>query len=163
MNPRTLVIGLGNSILTDDGVGIAAARALRARLAHALGDDLAVVETEVGGFGLIETMAGWERVYLIDAVAFDGVPAGTLLRIDPGDLRTSLRIRSVHEIDLPTALELGRRLGLAMPRSLAIIAVQAQDCLTLGERLTPAVAAGCENAVEMVLRDLRPGMAALAH
>jgi hydrogenase maturation protease len=147
------IIGLGNTILTDDGVGVYAAREIRRRL----GDGCAgveVVESEVAGFALLELVADCERVILIDAVSFDAAAPGTVTRIDPQDLRTSLRLRSVHEIDLPTALELGRQLGMSMPREIVIFAVQAQDCLTLGERMNPPVEAACARVVDLVLAEI---------
>jgi hydrogenase maturation protease len=147
------VIGLGNTLLTDDGVGIYAARELRQHLGERH-DDVDVVESEVAGFALLELMAGFERVILIDAVSFDGLRPGTVTRIDPQDLHTSLRLRSVHEIDLPTALNLGRRLNMPMPRQVVIFAVQADDCLTLGERLTEPAKGGCAQVVEMVMREI---------
>ncbi len=153
MTRRTRVVGLGNTILTDDGVGVYAAREVRRRLDGQL-PDVDVVESEVAGFALLELMAGWERVILIDAVTFDGVKPGEVLRIHPQDLHTSLRIRSVHEIDLPTALELGRRLNMGMPDEVLIFAIQAQDCLTLGERLNESVQAGCARTVEMVVDEI---------
>ena len=147
--PRTRIIGLGNTILSDDGVGVYAARELARRLE---GDpDVDVVESEVAGFALLELMEGFDRIILIDAVSFDGVEPGTVVRVEPGDLRTSLRIRSVHEIDLPTALTLGRELGLGMPETVLIFGIQAKDCWTLGERLCDAVRDGMDRAVEDVL------------
>jgi len=150
---HTRVIGLGNTLLTDDGVGVYAAREIRRRLDGQF-PDVDIVESEVAGFALLELMVGWERVILIDAVAFDGIEPGEVFRIHPQDLRTSLRIRSVHEIDLPTALELGRRLGMSMPDEVLIFAVQAQDCLTLGERLNEPVAAACARAVDLVVDEI---------
>ncbi len=156
------VIGLGNTILTDDGVGIYAARELRKRLADAgLADSVDIVETETAGFALMELLAGWEKVILIDSIQFDDVKPGTVVQIDPQDLRTSLRLRSVHEIDLPTVLVLGRKLNLPMPDRVEIVAVQAQDALTMGESLTPAVERGMNEAVSAILSELctaqRPG------
>ena len=147
------VIGLGNTLLTDDGIGVYAAREVRRRLGNQH-DDVDVVESEVAGLALLELMAGFERVILVDAVSFDGLEPGTVTRIDPQDLRTSLRLRSVHEVDLPTALELGRRLGIPMPRQVMILAVQAQDCLTLGERLTEPASSGCAQVVEIVMEEI---------
>jgi hydrogenase maturation protease len=153
---RTRIIGLGNTLLSDDGVGIYAARELRKRLAAAgLADTVDVVETETAGFGLMELLTGWDRVILIDSIQFDHVEPGTVVHIDPQDLRTSLRLRSVHEIDLPTVLALGRKLGLPMPDQVEIVAIQSQDALTLGERLTPAVHRGMNEAVDAVLTNLR--------
>jgi hydrogenase maturation protease len=149
---KTRVIGLGNSILSDDGVGIYAARDVARRC------DVDVVETEVGGFALMELMTGWDRVLLVDSIMFDGVEPGTVVRLDPEDLHTSLRLRSVHDIDLPTALELGRRLGLDMPSELVVFGIQAEDPYTLGETLSEPAAAGLRSATELILQELQRGI-----
>jgi hydrogenase maturation protease len=149
---KTRIIGLGNTILSDDGVGIYTVREVARRLAetgNGAGPD--IVESEVAGFALMELMAGWDRVILVDCIQFDHVQAGTVLPIDPDDLRTSLKLRSVHEIDLPTALKLGDRLGLEMPHEVKIFGIQAQDAWTLGESLSPAVAVGMQTAVDLIL------------
>jgi hydrogenase maturation protease len=152
----TRIIGLGNSILTDDGVGIHAAREVGRRLAEATpGAPVDIVESEVAGFALMELMAGCGQVILIDSIQFDGLEPGTVVRIEPEDLHTSLRIRSVHEIDLPTALELGRRLGLEMPARLTIFGIQAEDPLTFGESLTDAAKRGLTEAVDRILEEIR--------
>jgi hydrogenase maturation protease len=152
----TRIIGLGNSILTDDGVGIYAAREVGRRLFqdHA-GVNVDIVETEVGGFTLMELMAGWKKVILLDAIQFEGLQPGTVVRIDPGDLHTSLRIRSVHDIDLPTALELGRRMGFDMPMKLMVFGIQAQDMLTFGESLTEPATRGMNKAADLVLKEIQ--------
>lgn len=151
----TRIIGLGNSILTDDGVGIYATREIGRRLANAgLSADADIVESEVAGFALLELMAGCERVILLDAIQFEGLEPGTVVRVDPHDLHTSLRIRSVHEIDLPTALELGRRMGLDMPAELIIFGIQVQDMLTFGESLTEPAERGMNKAVDLVLEEI---------
>jgi len=152
---KTRIIGLGNTILSDDGVGVYTAREVRRRLVEtSCPDCVDVVETEVAGFALMELMEGWDRVILVDSIQFDDVQPGTLLQIEPQDLHTSLRIRSVHEIDLPTALGLGQHLGLAMPDRLLILGIQAQDAQTFGRDLTPAVARGMHKAVDLILLEL---------
>lgn len=143
---KTRVIGLGNTILRDDGVGVYVAREVARRAPW-----LDVLETETAGFGLMEEMVGWDRVILVDAIQFNEVAPGTVLRIDPSDLKTSLRLRSVHEVDLPTVLELGRRLGLAMPREVVVFGIQVEDARTFGIGLTEAAARGRDEAVARVL------------
>jgi hydrogenase maturation protease len=151
----TRIIGLGNSILTDDGAGIYAAREVARRLADAgLHTGIDILESEVAGFDLMEMMAGWEQIILIDSIQFDGLKPGTVIRIEPEDLRTSLRIRSVHQIDLPTVLELGRRMGLEMPANLTIFGIQVEDPFTFGETLTDAAERGMNEAVDLVLKAL---------
>jgi hydrogenase maturation protease len=152
---KTRIIGLGNSILTDDGVGIYAVRELGRRLTETGIADVDIVESEVAGFTLMELMTGWERIILLDSIQFEGLEPGAVVRIEPEDLHTSLRIRSVHDIDLPTALELGRRMGFDMPVKLTIFGIQAQDMLTFGESLTEAAERGLKKAVDIVLEEIR--------
>ncbi len=153
---NTRIIGLGNSILRDDGIGIYAARELKRCQEQArLDADVDIVETEVGGFSLMELMAGWNRVILVDSIQFDGLEPGTVVRIQPHDLHTSLRLRSVHDIDLPTVLELGRKLGLSMPAEVSVFGVQAKDALTFGESLTDAAERGLKEAVSLILEEIR--------
>lgn len=134
---KTIVLGLGNTILSDDGVGIYAARALR--------DDLAgyadVVEAELAGLDLVEMLAGYGRAVIIDAIELDGETPGTIFRLAPDDLKITPRLASFHDIDIVTALALGERLGLEMPSEVVIYAVQVEDALTIGERCLPAVEA----------------------
>ncbi len=152
---RTRVIGLGNTLLTDDGIGVYVAREVARRLRDAGADKgIDVTESEAAGFGLMDLIAGWERVILVDSIQFEGVPPGSVVRLDPQDLHTSLRIRSVHEIDLPTVLELGRKLGLDMPRRIAVFGIQAADCCTFGEGLTPAAAGALQKAADLVVDEL---------
>jgi hydrogenase maturation protease len=149
------VIGLGNSILTDDGVGIYAVRELARRLAaEGARRDVDIVESEVAGFALLELMAGWKRIILLDAIQFEGVESGTVVRVDPEDLHTSLRIRSVHDIDLPTVLKLGQRMGFDMPTKLTVFGIQAHDMLTFGEFLSEPAERGMNTAVDLVLKEI---------
>lgn len=147
---KTRIIGLGNTILMDDGVGIYAAREAAQRLAPTR-PDIDVVETEAAGFALLELMEGCDRVVLVDSIAFDDTAPGTIVRIAPEDLRTSLRLRSIHEIDLPTALGLGRAMGFKMPDDVRIVAVQGEEMLTLGEFLTPTLSAVLPALVDAVV------------
>lgn len=136
-------------------MGIYAAREIGRRLAEMGRPDIDIVESEVAGFELMELMAGWKHVILVDSIQFEGLEPGTVVRIEPSDLHTSLRLRSVHDIDLPTVLELGRRMGLEMPARLTIFGIQAQDALTLGESLTKAAECGLKEAVDLVLKEIR--------
>ena len=148
---KTLVIGLGNPILTDDGVGIYAARMVR----EALPADAAVdvIEVSVGGLTLMEAMVGYERVILIDALWIPGGQVGEVMRFEAGDLPDTLNTASAHDVDLLTALQVGRRLGAPLPalENIQIVAVQIQDVLTFGESPTPPVAAAIPQAAAQAM------------
>jgi len=151
---KTLVIGLGNPILTDDGVGIQTARAVRAALPPGAGVD--VREVSVGGLALMEAMIGYDRVILIDALMTPGSEPGTIRRLSLDELGHTLNTASSHDANLPTALSAGRRMGAALPAddAIAVIGIEAQETLTFGETCTPAVAAAIPAAVRMVLDSL---------
>jgi hydrogenase maturation protease len=150
---KTLVVGLGNPILTDDGIGMHVVRAAAERCAR---EGVTFTEASVGGLRLLEVMAGYERVILVDAIQSpDGRP-GEIYCLGPNDLRASRHAGCSHDMTLPAALALGRRMGMPLPQDehLTIIAVEVVDVLTFGEECTPAVAAAIPRAVEAVLAEL---------
>lgn len=156
---KTLIVGLGNPILTDDGVGIYVARAVEAACQAAQRDDVTFAEASVGGLRLLDHLAGYERVILVDAIQTrDGKP-GDIYRLHPNDLRISLHSGSTHDLSLPGALALGRGMGMVLPddEALVIIAIEVEDVLTFGERCTPVVTAAIPHAVEAVLAELEAG------
>lgn len=159
---KTLVLGLGNPILTDDGVGIHVVRAVQSCLTsyalrmtpHVSHPDFG--EASVGGLRLLEFLSGYERVIIVDAIQTPGGKPGEIHRLHPGDLRASLHAGSTHDLSLTAALALGREMGMALPadEDIVIIAVEAEDVLTFGETCTSAVAAAIPRAVEAVLAEL---------
>lgn len=84
----SLVVGLGNPMLTDDGVGVLVARAVEQALATRVHSQVEVVEASVGGLRLMEMMVGYDRVILVDALLGGGEVPGTVLRWTLADLDT---------------------------------------------------------------------------
>ena len=155
MSPKTLVLGLGNPILADDGVGIHIVRAAAAQCFPENG--LAFAEASVGGLRLLDLLAGYDRVILVDATQTrDGQP-GEFYWLDPGDLDASLHSGCTHDLSLASALSLGRRLGMQLPgdKDLSILAVEVEDVLTLWETCTPAVARAIPQAADALLDKVR--------
>jgi hydrogenase maturation protease len=148
---RTLIIGLGNAVRSDDSAGLAVARALRERLDGRAGVD--VVEMWHGGLGLAEAMSGYDRAVVVDAMATGAAP-GTVRRLAPGELEDTRNVTSTHDTSLPLALELWRRAGLPVPRSISVWGIEAADLETLGEDLTGPVAAAVPRAVSAILDEL---------
>jgi hydrogenase maturation protease len=133
---RAVVLGLGNPLLRDDGVG----PALAARVVALLGDAVELRQEAVGGVELLEILAGYDVAVVIDAICTgDGRP-GSLYRVHQDGVQMSLPANT-HAFGLLEAMELGRRLGLAMPRRLVVWAVGVADPFTFGTELSPPVAA----------------------
>jgi len=157
---KTLVVGLGNPILTDDGVGVKVAYAVRDALASAGLPGVTVTEASVGGLHLMEMMAGYDRVILVDAIQTQTGQSGAVYSLTLGDVAAATPTQhsaSAHDMNLPTALEMGRRLGLALPDTVEIFAIEVEDVVTFGESCTRAVNAAIPVATELVLRSLAEG------
>lgn len=153
---KTLILGLGNPILTDDGVGVRVAEKIRASLPDTARID--VSEVSVGGLALMEAMIGYDRVVLIDAIQVDGDPAGCVHRLTLEDLRAispTQHSSSSHDTNLITALEMGRRLGMALPSEVVIYAISVENITEFGDELTPAVAASVPKVVVDILEEIQ--------
>jgi hydrogenase maturation protease len=135
MAGRPLVIGVGNPLRHDDGVGHAVARAIRAA-----SPATSVIEMEGEGAALIEAWTGAGLVIVIDAVRSGSAP-GTVHRFEPPEdpLPATLSSTSTHAFGLPAAVELGRTLG-QLPRRLVVYGIEGVD-FTAGEGLSPEVEA----------------------
>lgn len=144
---RTLVLGIGNTLLSDDGVGIYAARAAGTLLDHAEAD---IREAEMGGFALLDLVEGYERVVVVDAVQCQHCVPGDVMIIREESLAPSLHLTAGHQVDLPTALELGRRLHRPVPETVIVVGIQAAEVTTFGEQCTPDVAAAIPVAARII-------------
>jgi len=154
---RTLVIGLGNPILTDDGVGVKVAYAVQDALASTRRSDVTVTEASVGGLRLMEMMMGYERVILIDALQHRDALPGTVWRMTLEDLRTispTQHSTCAHDTSLVTALEMGQEIGLPLPKNITIYAVGVENVTYFGEQPTPAVAEAIPQVTAAVLAEL---------
>jgi hydrogenase maturation protease len=149
---NTIVLGLGNRILSDDGVGPRVASELEDLSGK---DGISVGEANTGGLGLLELLTGHERAIIIDAMPSAQGEAGRIRRFDIEELAMPCHAGTAHDFDLVAALRLGRQLGMALPRQIEIFAIGANDVTTLIEECTPEV----EKAVLICARMIRQEIA----
>jgi hydrogenase maturation protease len=149
MSPSTLIVGLGNPILGDDGVGWRVVEQVRALADHS---DVAVLCLSLGGLALMEHLVGYRRVMIVDAMT-TGAPAGTLHRLDALDM-DELHVQhtaSVHDLSLSSALAMGRELGLDLPAEIRVVGVEAAPEFEFGEVLSELVDRAIPAATRVVL------------
>jgi len=154
---RTLVLGVGNPILTDDSVGIRVARELARKLDSQLDSPtdagVEVQELYNGGLGLMESLQGYKRAILVDAMVTGSSP-GTVREMDAmnsGEFDHTRNLASSHDTGLREALEAGRILGLDLPGEIIIIGIEAQDVESFSETLTPAVEKAVPEVIDRVM------------
>jgi hydrogenase maturation protease len=162
---RTLVVGLGNPVLGDDGVGWAVAEEVERRLSsEGAGDQgVEVDRLSVGGLALMERIVGYDRVVLIDA-ALDGRTPGTIRVCTLAEVegRLSGHLDSAHDATLCAALDLAVRLGARVPDDLSVVTVSARRVLEFDEHMTRPVAAAVAGAADEVMALLGRRVAVLA-
>jgi hydrogenase maturation protease len=133
----TIVIGVGNPVLADDGVGLKVVQ----RVAELLPADSGIVvrELHVGGVHLMEAMTGYDQAIIVDAMCTpNGVP-GTVFFPTVETLFNTRNTCATPDSSLVEALDLGRAAGVFLPSKIRIWAVEAGDLNSFGEQLTEAV------------------------
>ncbi|HEY3450179.1 MAG TPA: hydrogenase maturation protease [Myxococcales bacterium] len=146
---RTIVLGIGNPLLTDDGVGIEVARRVRARLAGRA--DVVVEEACAGGLAVAERLVGYDRAVLVDAVEPETKP-GTVRVLRPEHkTKGSWNTVGAHDASLPVSLKFLQELGERIPEQVVIVGIEAHDLCSFAERLSPAVERAVPEAVARVV------------
>jgi hydrogenase maturation protease len=153
---RTLLLGMGNPILSDDAVGV--------RLAHDLGIALrgtpgleVVPECSAGGLALLDLIAGYDRVVVVDSIKTRGGHPGDWYRFTAASLRETMNLRNVHDANFATALALGRRLGHLLPpdEEIHVFAVEIEENAEFSESLSPALERSYEGVLSGMLDEIR--------
>lgn len=145
-----LVLGLGNILLSDEGVGVRAVEALQDRFDLPAGVE--VVDGGTSGMDLLDQIAGREQLIVVDAIA-TGAPPATVVRLAGDEVPAFFRTRiSPHQLGLSDVLA-ALRLLEAEPAAITLIGI-VPDVLDLGLELSPAVGARLDTLVDMVAAEL---------
>ena len=147
---KTLILGLGNPLLGDDGVGWKVADQVRQRVAS---PDTEVDCLAGGGLSLMERLVGYDRAIIVDALTTHHGPVGTVTCFDLEQVPDPVagHLSSAHETSLKTALRLGASLGMTLPTRVKVVAIEAQQVYDFSEELSPAVAAAVPEAVRQIV------------
>jgi hydrogenase maturation protease len=151
---KTLVLGLGNPILGDDSVGLRIVNELEKRVKD---ENVAILETTASGLALLDVLIGYDRLIIVDAIQTRNGRVGDVHRLTVKDIDITRHSASPHDTTLTAALDLGRRLGMSVPRdeNITIIAVEISPDYVFSEECSPPVAKAIPLAVEMVIEAIK--------
>ena len=140
---KVLVLGLGNDLYGDDGVGPAVVRMLEERGAAgraSYGVDVGVdyLACSLSGLALLDVVVGYDALVIIDTILRPDPVVGRTRILDMPDIR-DVPGPSPHYISVPQTLSLGRSLGLKMPKMVKVVAVEARNLHRLAEGLSDAM------------------------
>jgi hydrogenase maturation protease len=132
---NTLILGIGNVLMGDEGVGVYAVQAL-AR--EDWPEHVTVIDGGTGGFQLLELINGHSPIVIIDAT-MDGQPAGTVSVLRPRYATDFPRALTAHDIGLRDLIETAAMLRPLPPITLVTVSIEQIDAMNT--RLSPAVQA----------------------
>jgi hydrogenase maturation protease len=157
---KTLVIGLGNPILGDDGVGWKVVERLQSKIVNRK-SEIEFDCVALGGLSLMERMVGYQRAILVDSMETGQSPEGSVsvFPIEALTNPSASHSTAVHDTSLLTALEVGRKMKMQVPDSVTVVAIEAKNVYDFSEELSPAVAEAVPVACEAVLELLEKGLA----
>jgi hydrogenase maturation protease len=147
---KTLVVGLGNPILGDDGVGWRIASELQRN--DSLPANVNIECAALGGISLMESLIGYDRAIIIDSILTHQVPIGTVRCSKLEDLShlPISHMSSAHDTSLQVAMKMGRALGAHLPDDITVVSVEAEKVYDFSETLSPAVADAVPGAIMLV-------------
>lgn len=150
---RTLVLGLGNPLLGDDGVGWRVAGIVEEQITD---PDVDIDYHAGGGLSVMERLVGYDRAIIVDAINTRHQPPGSvnLFRLEDLPAHTPSHLASTHETTLQKALQVGRLMQAALPSEIMIVAVETPNVYDFSEDLSPPVANAVPPAVQVVLSQL---------
>ena len=156
---KTIVLGVGNSILCDDGVGIHVVRQLKK---HVKDPNVIIDEALTGGMNLLDLIIGYDKAILIDAVKTKKTQIGRVYRLSIDDFKTGYTCNP-HDFSLPEAIKLAERIGeKKIPRKIVVIGIgidsNHNSCFVFGENLSSLVAKAIPKAVSMTLIEINKSM-----
>ncbi len=143
---KVLVLGIGNSLLSDDGVGIAVAREIKDRVG-----DVDIAESNTVGIPLLEHISGYDKVVFIDSTAAKDVPIGAVREFSLEEIEKSCPFVS-HGINLPLTIEFGRKCGEAVPENVKVYGVGTKDTATFSENCTTEVSKAIPQIADYIIR-----------
>jgi len=153
---KTIIIGLGNPVLGDDGVGWHVAESIRQALIEyspQLPTQIDIICLSLGGLALMEHMVGYDRAILVDAITLRKGNNGSIYTMKLNDLSdyVSGHTSSAHDTNLQTAIHLGNKLGVNLPGEIIIVGIESTNVYDFSEDLSPTVQASIPLATELVL------------
>ena len=143
-------MGIGNLIMTDDGVGVKAIHHLSKH--YRVPDDVELLDGGTLGLDLLPHLEGLDRLLIIDAIETGKTP-GTLARLEGDEIPAVMETKlSPHQMGLKDLLAVAMLQGFRPPEMI-LVGIQPEN-IDLGTELSPKVSARFEDLIQMVIREL---------
>lgn len=142
-----LILGIGNDILMDDGIGVKLVQKFQAENTN---PKVTFETCMLGGFDVLDLIVGYKKVIIIDAIKTkDGTP-GDIYYLQPADFKETLHLSNIHDVSFLNALRFGKKLKLDLPKKIDIIAIKIVEDRIFGNEFTPPLQAKYSQIIKTV-------------
>lgn len=148
---KTLVLGIGNTIRGDDGVGILAVRELKEKIVNPLFD---IKETHEAGLSLLDLISGYEKAVIIDSIHTGKLAPGDIYKFTREDFESAKEPYSSHQIGLGTILEMAGKYNIDVPKEITVYAVEIENADSFKDGLTPQIEKAVFKVADLVKKEL---------
>lgn len=149
---KTLILGMGNTLLSDDAIGILVKRLLELCLKNI--KNLQFEETSWGGFRIIDIIKGFDYVIVIDAMKTGNCEPGTIKHLKINDFLPTLRFNSYHDINFITAIKLAEAMEERIPSDIDIFTIEIIDNRTISFKLSEEIQLALYECAKEILNKL---------
>ncbi len=151
MGINAAVLGIGNLLLSDEGVGVHAIRALREK--YTFPEGLELIDGGTMGLDLLPFIEGKEKLLIVDAANFEA-PPGTIRPLEGANIHRFFDKKfSVHQIGLPDMLFAAELKGM-LPPTLCLVGIQ-PETLETGLEMSGAVRENFDSLIDAIIKKLR--------
>lgn len=144
----TLILGLGNDILTDDGIGIKVVQKIQKDLAK---PNVAFHTAAVGGLEIPEMIKDYGGVIIIDAIKTANAIPGTVYHLTPFHFKGTLHLSNFHDVSFLAALDFAEHMEISIPDQIDILAIEIIEDLIFSDEFSPPIAKKYEQIYREVL------------
>jgi hydrogenase maturation protease len=152
---RTLILGMGNSILSDDAIGLIAAK----KIFNILNSEFRVPSSEFtlqlsesGGLNLLDVITGFDSLVVIDSIKTGKYKPAEVVEIDAKSGLGSHRLLSSHDVSLFEALDMGRKLGAKVPEKVRIFGIEILNNTDFSEELSSEIEGNLDSIVSIITK-----------
>jgi hydrogenase maturation protease len=149
---KVLLLGVGNDILKDDGIGPWVCDQLKKEINH---PQVHFENINLGGLDVLEYIKDFQAVYIFDAIKTIDGQIGDVFLLSRSNFKETCHLSSLHDVGFLTALELGEHLDMAIPSEIRIAAIEIREDLVFGTEFTPELQKKTDEIMEIIREEVK--------
>lgn len=149
MSKKILILGIGNTICGDDGVGIIAVRFLKESLDKAINKTVDIKEMQEADINILELLEGYKKLIIVDSICTKKAKAGTIHKLSPVTCKEKKQPYSSHQMGFNRIMDMAKTFKMDVPEEIVIYAIEIKK------------ASFFKNGLSLIARKSIPGLVKL--